>query len=83
LTRAARLFGATGFDMSSIAAGKSEITVNYGSKIFDYAPGALLVREAGGIVVNSKGDPWTIDDNNLVAANKYLMPKVLEIIKGF
>jgi len=78
--RAVRLFGATGIDLSYIASGKAEITINDGSKIFDYAPGALLVREAGGIVTNLKGEPWTIDDDNLVASNKLLMPKVLEII---
>jgi len=79
--RTVRLYGATSIDLSYLAAGKFDITVNYGSSIWDYAPGVLLVREAGGIVANSKGEPWTIDDNNLVAANKYLMPQVLEIIK--
>jgi myo-inositol-1(or 4)-monophosphatase len=82
IVRAIWLLGSTGLDLSSIAAEKSEIAINYGSKIFDYAPGVLLVREAGGLVTNFKGEEWTINDNNLVAANKYLMPKVLEIIKG-
>jgi myo-inositol-1(or 4)-monophosphatase len=82
LVRTVRLFGATGMDLAYVAAGKSEITTNYGSQLWDYAPGVLLVREAGGLAMNFKGDPWTINDNSLVAANKYLMPKVLEIIKG-
>ena len=79
--RTVRLYGATSVDLSFQAAGKFDIAINYGSAIWDYAPGALLARESGGLVLNFKGEPWTINDNNLVASNKYLMPKVLEIIK--
>jgi len=81
LVRTVRLYGATSIDLAYLAAGKFDISINCGSKLHDYAPGVLLIREAGGIVSNLKGSQWTIDDNNLVAANKFLMPKVLEIIK--
>jgi len=80
--RAVRLFGATGFDLSYIASGGAEITINDGSKLFDYAPGVLLIREAGGVAKNMEGEEWTIKDDNLVAGNKQLMPQVLEIIKS-
>ncbi len=80
--RTVRLYGATSVDLSYVAAGKFDITINYGSKLYDYAPGVLLMREAGGAVKNMKGEEWTIDDDNLVASNKCLMPQVLEILNS-
>ena len=79
--RTVRIFSATSLDTAFVASGKFDATINYSSKVWDYAPGALLVREAGGLVKNFSGGDWTIKDNNLIAANKYLMPKVLEIIR--
>ena len=80
--RTARMFGgSTGMDLALVASGRAEITINPRANIYDFVPGVLLVREAGGVVFNLKGEEWTINDDNLVASNKYLMPKVLEIIK--
>lgn len=77
----ARVWGSVGFELAAFAAGKIDALVGLNMSAFDYAPGVLLIREAGGIVTNFKGEPWTINDKNLLASNKYLMPKVLEIIK--
>jgi len=81
--RTARIFGGcTGIDLAFIASGRGEIAINKGSEIYDYAPGVLLVREAGGLVKNFHGNDWTINDNNLIASNRQLMPQVLEIMKN-
>lgn len=81
--RTARMFGgSTGMDLAMIASGKAEIAINPKANLYDLMPGVLLVRETGGIVNNLKGNPWTAGDDNLVASNKELMPKVLEILPG-
>jgi len=79
----ARMFGgSTGMDLAMIASGKAEIAINPKANLYDLVPGVLLVREAGGIVNNLKGRPWTVSDDNLVATNKKLMSKVLEILQN-
>ena len=79
----ARMWGSVGFELAAFATGKINALIGLKMSAFDYAPGVLLIREAGGNVINFKGDPWTIDDDNLIAANKELIPRVLELITSF
>jgi len=81
LTRTIRDFGVTGIDLSFTASGKLDLVMNANSALYDYAPGVLLIREAGGIVTNFAGDNWKITDKTLIAANKNLLAAALEIIK--
>ncbi|MCU0652815.1 MAG: inositol monophosphatase [Candidatus Pacebacteria bacterium] len=75
------LGGCTGIDLALLASGSCEMTLNLNSKPYDFAPGVLLAREAGAVVANLKGDPWTVADDSMVAAGPILMPKILEIIR--
>lgn len=62
--------------------------VGYREKIWDHAPGSLLVEEAGGVVSDSSGLPLdfglgrTLGENfGVVAAEKGMHGKVIEAIK--
>lgn len=55
--------------------------VNSGSDLYDYAPGVLLIREAGGVAVNFEGDDWSIKDTTLVAGNERLVEQILIHLK--
>ncbi|KAJ7070493.1 hypothetical protein C8F01DRAFT_1106619 [Mycena amicta] len=62
--------------------------VGYREKIWDHAPGALLVEEAGGIVTDSRGQPLdfglgrTLGENfGVVAAGKEVHSAVLEAVQ--
>ncbi|KAF9809641.1 hypothetical protein IEO21_07333 [Rhodonia placenta] len=62
--------------------------VGYKEKIWDHAPGSVLVEEAGGIVTDSRGEPLdfglgrTLGENyGVVAAGKTAHGKVLEAIR--
>ncbi|KAF7302923.1 3'(2'),5'-bisphosphate nucleotidase [Mycena kentingensis (nom. inval.)] len=62
--------------------------VGYREKIWDHAPGALLVEEAGGIVTDSRGQPLdfglgrTLGENfGVVAAGKDVHAKVLAAVQ--
>jgi myo-inositol-1(or 4)-monophosphatase len=82
--RTARMFGGcTAIDLAFVASGRGEFTINSGSYLYDYAPGVLLVREAGGLVMNFEGKPWGVKDRNLVACNKELMPEVLRAMSVY
>lgn len=75
-----RVLSATGLEMVYTAAGMIDIFFSKGASIWDYAPGVLIVRESGGVVLNFEGKDWTIDDETLVASNETLAKKVLELL---
>ena len=79
--RTIRMYGATGLDLAYVASGMIDININKGSQLYDYAPGVLLVRESGGVVLNEQGKNWEIKDNFIVASNSKLAIEVLKIIK--
>ncbi|CAE6411429.1 unnamed protein product [Rhizoctonia solani] len=60
----------------------------YIEKIWDHAPGSLLVEEAGGVISDSLGKPLSFglgrtlgENNGIVAAGKGLHAKVIEAIQ--
>jgi myo-inositol-1(or 4)-monophosphatase len=63
------------------AAGRRDFYLGSSSNSWDYAAPALVCKEAGCIVTNIKGEEWKPGDRGLVAANKHLHPKLLEIVQ--
>ncbi|KAF9466742.1 hypothetical protein BDZ94DRAFT_1157389 [Collybia nuda] len=62
--------------------------VGYQEKIWDHAPGAILIEEAGGVVSDSRGDPLnfglgrTLGENyGVVAAGKDVHRRVLDAVQ--
>ncbi len=62
---------AAGYEYALIAQGKLEgrVCVNPHGKDYDFAPGSLLVSEAGGVVANVGKDAYDYRDVNFIAAN--------------
>lgn len=81
--RTFRNFGATGLELCFTAAGKIDIYLNKGSQIYDFAPGSLIVEEAGGIVTDFSGKKWMIGKNEIIASNKTLNKKVVGLLKNY
>ena len=77
--RTFRHFGATGLELAYTASGKIDIYMNKGSRLYDYAPGVLLVREAGGSVTDFSGNEWNLNEDSLLASNKVLLSKFKNI----
>jgi myo-inositol-1(or 4)-monophosphatase len=62
-----------GHMFTSIARGATEGFVSWHNPyatVWDYAPGALLVHEAGGMVVNVDSDTYTVDNPDFIASNR-------------
>ncbi|MFZ2593971.1 MAG: inositol monophosphatase family protein [Minisyncoccia bacterium] len=61
-----------GWEFAMIAEGKFDgrITQNPYGKIWDFAPGSLLVSEAGGVVANIGRSNYTYTNLDLIATNK-------------
>jgi len=65
-----------GYEYVLVATGKIEGRVNFDphGKDYDFAPGSLLVSEAGGVVANLGSTTYNFRNTDLIAAN----PKVFE-----
>ena len=56
-----RRSGSAAIDLCSIAAGRAELYFELRLSPWDYAAGALIVQEAGGVVTTVDGDEITLD----------------------
>jgi len=90
VARKVRCLGTTALDLAFLASGSTDaVLVPSPSRSFDYAAGWLLVREAGGVVTDTDGNP--LDDSTLGlertrpllgASNVTLLNKALKALRG-
>jgi len=67
-TRGVRRAGSAALDIAFVAAGRLNGYWERGVQVWDMAAGALMVREAGGLVTNYQGASWQPGDRTIVAA---------------
>lgn len=72
-------FGCVAVGCAYVACGRRDWYTSPGGKIWDYAGGSVILSEAGCVVTDIEGKPWSFEGKGLVAANKYLYPKLLEL----
>jgi myo-inositol-1(or 4)-monophosphatase len=72
-TAGVRRTGSAALDLAYVAAGRLDGFWEFGLAPWDIAAGALLVREAGGIVTDCEGGENYMDSGNIIAAG----PKVV------
>ena len=65
-----RRTGSTAIDLAYVASGKLDAFLGYGMKHWDFAAGALLVKESGGFVTDLFGNDNFTSSHHIVAANK-------------
>lgn len=68
-SRAVRRAGAAALDLCLVAEGVFDAFWETNLKPWDTAAGSLLVREAGGVVRNYKGEEYKVTDHSLVASS--------------
>ncbi|NMB48069.1 inositol monophosphatase [Candidatus Kuenenbacteria bacterium] len=77
-----RQIGTAALETSWVARGKTEAIIIPGVNSWDVAAGVLLVREAGGLITDLEGKPWTIHSKGILASNKNIHQPLLKIIKS-
>jgi len=75
-----RMLGTMGFEMAHLAQGSFVLLYTDVKNPWDIGPGLLLVREAGGEIVNQYLKPYSIGDNHLFA---YANENILLSLKHF
>ena len=74
--------GAAALDLAWVAAGRTDGFWEIGLSAWDMAAGALLVREAGGMVGDLKGEDRFLDNGQIVAANPKVFEQLLKLLQG-
>ncbi|MGM0690642.1 MAG: inositol monophosphatase family protein [Pseudomonadota bacterium] len=73
--------GSAALDLAYVAAGRFDGFWEFGLKPWDMAAGVLLVREAGGVVIDNQGGDDYLDSGNVICANPKLVHAMLQAIR--
>lgn len=76
------MFGSVAAIAAYVADGRRDWFASFGGAVWDYAGPALLMREAGCIVTNLRGEPWTLADRQMMAAPPALHGELIRRIRG-
>lgn len=70
----------SGYDFILVASGKIEGRIVYDGfgMDYDFAPGTLLVSEAGGVVKSFDGKDFTCDNLNFIASNQQVYEELMD-----
>lgn len=79
-TAGGRREGSAALDLCSVAVGRLDGFFEFNLKPWDVAAGALIVKEAGGIVTDMQGDDTWLQTGNIVAGNPKVLAQMLQII---
>lgn len=80
-TAGIRRAGAASLDLAYVAAGRLDGFWEFGLQEWDMAAGVLLIREAGGIVTDFRGQDRYLETGNLVAGNPKVHHAILRAIQ--
>jgi myo-inositol-1(or 4)-monophosphatase len=72
--------GAAALDLAYVAAGRLDAFWEIGLRSWDMAAGALLIREAGGLIANLRGNEGFLDSGNVVAGTPKVFAEMLHVI---
>ncbi len=75
-----RMTGSTGVDLAYTAAGIFGGAVVFGRHAWDNAPGAALVRAAGGVATDLGGTPWSATATSIVTGAPGLHDELMAVI---
>jgi myo-inositol-1(or 4)-monophosphatase len=78
-----RRLGSAAVDLVYTACGRFEAFYEYNLNPWDIAAGVVIVRQAGGQVVNFKGGDEVLDTRELLATNGRITREMLDIIQKY
>jgi myo-inositol-1(or 4)-monophosphatase len=77
-----RRCGSATLDLCSVACGRLDGYWEFGLKPWDMAAGALIVREAGGLVTAMDGTPLKLEGKSMIAANPAIHKHMCHFFRG-
>ena len=80
-TRSVRAQGSCALDLCAVACGRVDFMYEIGfGGCWDCAAGALVAREAGGIVLDPSGGPFNVMSRRVLAGNQFVTKKAAEVL---
>jgi myo-inositol-1(or 4)-monophosphatase len=73
--------GSAAIDLCYLAAGMVDGFWEKGLKPWDTAAGTVIVREAGGIITDYEGKPYSPYADSIIAANPFIHPSMLAVLR--
>ena len=80
-TQGVRRFGSAAVDLAYVASGRFDGFYEYGLNPWDVAAGAMLVKEAGGMVTDFLGLDDYIHGKEIVASNGFIHKELLKSVR--
>ncbi len=77
-----RRLGAASLDLAYVACGRFDAFWEPGLAPWDMAAGVVIVREAGGVVTDFSGGPFTLGGEQVLATNGVLHSGMMELVGG-
>ena len=81
-TAGIRRAGSAALDLAYVAAGRLDGFWEFELKPWDMAAGALLIREAGGLITDFQGEGNYLKNGNVLCANPKLFHQMLQKLEG-
>lgn len=75
-----RIFGSAAVDMCNVARGDIEARIFHKTKIFDFAAGIIIVREAGGKVTDFEGREVTSKTADILVSNGKIHDELVNLL---
>lgn len=75
-----RMFGASVRNLTYVAEGVADVLLEFDDKLWDFAAGIALVKEAGGMVTDFDGNALTPDSYSYIASNGFVHESILELV---
>ena len=82
-SRGIRRWGAAAVDLAFVACGRFDAFYEYGLNAWDVAAGAILITEAGGVVMNFAGEPDFLHKGEVLAGTAPVTSAMLKTIKEY
>jgi len=73
--------GSAALDLSYVACGRYDAFFELGLAPWDFAAGALMIQEAGGLVTDFAGDANYFETGNIVAGNPKVFAQLMQVIQ--
>jgi myo-inositol-1(or 4)-monophosphatase len=81
-TAGVRRAGAAALDLCAVAAGRFDAFWEHSLEPWDFAAGALIIREAGGVITNPRGEPLSLTRSGVLAGNPWMHEWMLRVLGG-
>jgi myo-inositol-1(or 4)-monophosphatase len=76
-----RQLGSAAIELGYVACGRSESILIPGAHSWDVAAGALIAKEAGGVVTDFSGRAWNLMSKDLLATNGLVHEEILKMVR--